>query len=446
MEAILVNIALISPFFNNAYGRTEQKALVFPPLNLPIVASLTPVDMDILIFDENIEYLDYDRAVADLVGITAMTAQAPRAYEIADELRRRGSKVVLGGIHPSLMPEEAAAHADAVVVGEAENLWPRVVDDLRNGGLKRFYRDQRRPSLTGLPLARRDLLKKEEYIIDNTIQFIRGCNFRCDFCSVNKIFGERCRFRPVDEVIREIKLLRGDRLRSRVIGFLDDNIAASPAVSTELFKRLKPLDIIWAGQAPLSLADQPKTLRAMAESGCKALFVGLESISADALLKCNKNWLDPRHYKQKVARFHDHGIAIHGAFIFGFDTDDESVFERTVKFADSIKIDSAQFSILTPFPGTPLRTRLEGEGRIISSDWAMYGLGNVVFRPRRMSPECLQEGYQWVCREFYSLRRIAARTLASYRRAWTMIPLLGFQLQCRNLIRHRQEVAQARGK
>jgi radical SAM superfamily enzyme YgiQ (UPF0313 family) len=439
-----MDLTLISPFFNNVYGRTQEKALVFPPLNLPIVASLTPDDINVRILDENIEDLDYDQATADLVGITAMTAQATRAYEIADELRTRGSKVVLGGMHPSVMPEEAAGHADAVVVGEAEGVWPEVIDDFRNGKLRQFYRSETRPSLSGLPLARRDLLRQKDYIVDNTIQVVRGCNFRCNFCSVSKVFGERCRFRPLDEVIQEVERLRGDRFRSRFFGFVDDNILANPNGSTELFRRLEPLDIIWAGQAPLSLTDDPETLRLMAESGCKALFVGLESTSPEALRECKKSWLKPQDFKEKIARFHEYGIVIHGAFIFGFDADDESVFERTVEFADSIKIDSAQFAILTPFPGTDLRARLEAEGRIISSNWEEYGLDEVVFRPKRMSPERLQEGYHWAWREFYNLRRIGKRTLAAHRYRPSMIPLLVFQLQYRKLIRHREKIRKRR--
>lgn len=435
-----MNVSLISPFFNNVYGRTQEKALVFPPLNLPIVASLTPADVDVRIVDENVEELEYDRVASDLVGITAMTAQATRAYEIADELRKRGSKVVLGGIHPSVMPHEAAAHADAVVIGEAEMLWPKVVDDLRNGGLKPFYRNRTRPSLSGLPALRRDLLRTDKYIIDNTIQIVRGCNFRCSFCSVSKLFGTRCRFRPVDDVIEEVARLRGDGLRSRFFGFVDDNIVADPTSSTELFRRLKHMNILWAGQAPLEVADRPEILRLMGESGCKGLFVGLESTSPEALAECKKGWLKPQSFKEKVARFHDHGIAVHGAFIFGFDSDDESVFERTVKFADSIKIDSAQFSILTPFPGTVLRSQLESQGRILSSDWEKYGLDEVVFRPQRMSTECLQEGYHWAWREFYNLRRIGMRTLGAYRRRIPMIPLLFFQLQYRKLMRHREKI------
>ncbi len=435
-----MNLSLISPFFNNAYGRTDAKVLVFPPLNLPIIAALTPQDMDICILDENVEAFDFDKATADLVGITAMTAQATRAYEIADELRKRGSTVVLGGMHPSVLPEEAAAHADAVVIGEAEGLWQRVVHDFRNGGLQRFYRSDSRPTLAGMPLPRRDLLMQDEYIVDNMIQITRGCNFRCNFCSVSKIFGERCRFRPIDEVIEEVKYIRRDRFRSRFFGFMDDNIIANPVASSELFHRLKPLDIIWAGQAPLSVVDHSETLRLMAESGCKALFVGLESTSPDALSECKKSWLKPEAYKEKIARFHQHGIAIHGAFIFGFDVDDESVFERTVEFADSIKIDSAQFAILTPFPGTALRSQLEAEGRIISSNWEEYGLDEVVFQPKQMSPERLQEGYHWAWREFYNLRRIGFRTLAAYRRMRSMLPILIFQMQYRKLIRHREDV------
>jgi len=435
-----MKLTLISPVFNRHFGLTTQKIFAFPPLNLPIVASLTPPNVDIELVDENVEHWDYDEKMADLVGITAMTAQAPRAYEIAAEMRKRGAKVVLGGIHPTTLPEEAALHADAVVVGEAEALWPQVFEDFSKNRLQKIYNQATRPSLRNLPLPRRDLFNREGYLFKNTIQVFRGCKFSCSFCSVWRFFGRSYRMRPLDEVVAEIELLKSKTRGMCFLGFLDDNIVGEERYSTELFRRLIPLKIIWAGQASLDVVDMPGMLPLMRKSGCRALFIGFESSNPDSLKEAKKKWLHPDQFRSKVKMLHDHGIMVEGAFIVGFDSDEHTVFEETVEFADRIGVDAAQFSILTPFPGTDHYQKLESEGRIFDRDWSKYGVDEVVYQPKRMSPERLQEGYHWAWREFYSRRKIAKRVLRAYQNWKSMIPLLVFQSQYRTLMRHREAI------
>ncbi|MFH0778565.1 MAG: radical SAM protein [Candidatus Eisenbacteria bacterium] len=404
------------------------------------MGSLTPPDVDIELVDENIERWDYDQKMADLVGITAMTAQAPRAYEIADEMRKRGAKVVLGGIHPTALPEEASRHADAVVVGEVEEIWPEVLEDFRCNRLKRIYRNATRPSLRNLPIPRRDLLDGKGYLFTNTIQVFRGCKFNCSFCSVSRFFGRSYRMRPIEDVVSEIKRLRGDSLARRFFGFLDDNIVGDKRYSSQLFQRLTQLDIIWAGQATLDVVSMPGMVPLMAKSGCRALFIGLESSNPLSLTEAKKKWLRPDEFRKKIRFLHDHGIMVEGAFIVGFDSDENTVFEETVEFADKIGLDAAQFSILTPFPGTELYNKLDGEGRIFERDWSKFGVDEVVYQPKRISPEKLQDGYHWAWREFYSRRKIAKRVLRAYRNWRNVIPLLIFQLQYRTLMRHREAI------
>jgi radical SAM superfamily enzyme YgiQ (UPF0313 family) len=435
-----MKLTLISPLFNRDYGLTKQKIFAFPPLNLPIVASLTPPEVDVEIVDENIEHWDYDKKMGDLVGITAMTAQAPRAYEIAGEMKKRGAKVVLGGIHPTALPDEAALYSDSVIVGEAETIWPRVLDDFCKNRLQKIYRQDGRPSLANMPIPRRDLLSDSGYLFKNTIQVFRGCKFNCSFCSVSRFFGRSYRMRPIPEVIAEIELLRGNSAAKRFFGFLDDNIVGDENYSEQLFQKLIPLHIIWAGQATLDVVDMPGMVPLMAKSGCRGLFIGLESSNPLSLKEAKKKWLRPEEFRAKIDYLHDHGIMVEGAFIVGFDSDEESVFEESVEFADTIGVDAAQFSILTPFPGTELFSKLDGEGRILVHDWSKYGVDEVVYQPKKITPEKLQEGYHWAWREFYSRKKIAKRVLRAYKMWKSLLPLLIFQLQYRTLIRNREEI------
>jgi len=431
-------LLLISPFFSDRVKKPTEKPFLIPPLNLPIVASLTPQDYEVVLVDENIEDTDFEQDV-DLVGITAMTAQAPRAYRIADTWRKRGVRVVMGGIHPTAVPEEAAQHSDAVVIGEVENIWAQVIKDAETNGLKKFYRSVERPCLKELPYPRLDLLRSDRYIVCNVIQVFRGCPFNCRFCSVTNFFGNTYRYKPVDDVVREVQLRVGDTRKSRFFGFVDDNIGGLPSYAKELFTRLIPFHIIWGGQASLTIARDRELMRIFERSGCKALFIGLESASQAALHESNKNFLKVSQFKEAIKIIHDHGIGVEGAFIFGFDDDDHGVFERTVEFADRIGVDAAQFGILTPFPGTAVWEKMVQEHRIISDDWARYTIGHVVFDPKKMSPERLQEGADWAWREFYSLRKIGKRFIRSLNYGLKLaVPILIFQFAYRSLLKTRE--------
>lgn len=396
-----MKITLIAPAWRDSIWEEEKS--IFPPLNLAMVAALTPQDIEVDIVDESRVAIDFDREV-DLVGISAMTAIVPRAYEIGDQFRRRGVRVVLGGMHPSALPEEAIEHADAVVIGEAEGSWPRLIEDLRGGKLAQFYQNEQRPPLENMVIPKREMFTEDSYHCRNTVQTTRGCPHACTFCAVTRFFGRTYRFRPVQEIINEVKGLAG-----QVVAFVDDNIVGNPNFAKKLFQALIPLKIKWFSQGSVSMASDAELLKLARDSGCVGMFVGFESLTPGNLKEVGKSVNDVSKYKESIDKLHDHGIAIEGAFVFGFDHDDPSVFERTVRFAQDTRLEMAQFGILTPFPGTPLYEKLDAEGRIIERDWSKYNIGNVVFQPKQMSRQTLQDGYNWAWREFYSYRSILSR-------------------------------------
>jgi radical SAM superfamily enzyme YgiQ (UPF0313 family) len=394
------------------------------PLNLGMLAALTPPDIEVSIVDEVVERVNFDEQV-DLVGISCTTTVVPRAYEIAAEYRKRGVKVVLGGTHPTLIPHEAVKHSDSVCIGEAEGSWGEILADFKRGKLKQVYRNDGYCSLEGLPIPRRDLFDAEHYLPIHGIQTTRGCPFACDFCAVTAIFGHKYRFRPVKDVLAEI-----DTLEHRYVFFYDDNIVGNPGYSRELFRSLIPYKKRWIGQASTTVIRDPDLLRLMAKSGCKGLFVGFESLSEENLRQSHKKHNDPRQYKEVAKRLHDLGIAISGAFVFGLDNDDNTVFERTLEFAMDIELDIAQFNWLAPYPGTPIYDRLKAENRLINNEWWLTGggLGDVVYYPRMMSPGELQEGSRWVRKSFYSTSSILKRFFGKSRLSLSRLSLFDMLL------------------
>ena len=406
-----MKILLISPENKKsvyAYSKKDAKSIWFPKLSLPTIAAHTPPDIEVKIVDECVEDIDFNIDV-DLVGISTMTYLAPRAYEIAAKFRARGVKVVLGGIHVSMCPEEAKEHADSVVVGEAERTWSILIEDMRRGQLKPFYREEDLPKLEGLPIPRRELLKRKSYWTTNCVQTSRGCPFACDFCTVTIFGGNQFRLRPVEEVVEEVR-----RLNKGFVVFVDDNIAGNKAYAKQLFKALIPLKIHWGSQASLTMTRDPELLDLAAKSGCTALFIGVESISAENLASANKKFNKVSKFREEFQRFHDYGIMIQTGMIFGFDHDDESSFERTIEFLESNRIELAMFNILTPLPGTNLYKRMDAEGRIIDRDWSHYDGRHVVFQPKLISPETLQEGFFWAYHNFYSVSSIFKRVVPSF--------------------------------
>ena len=404
-----MKVTLISPDLQATHFKftaKEVKSFWFAKLTLPHLAALTPDDIDVQLIDEAVEPIDFDEST-DLVGITVNTYLAPRSYEIAAEFRKRGVPVVLGGVHPSLYPEEAMQHADAIAIGEAETTWVPLLRDFQRGQMKPVYRFSGYPALEGLPLPRRDLLKRGAYLTTNTIQTTRGCPFQCDFCSVTDFFGKTYRCRPLPEVMREIETLNLDR----PLVFVDDNIIGRPTYAQQLFEAMIPYKVRWGSQCSINLAHHPKLMTAAKKSGCVAMFIGIESISQTNLNEVNKRVNHVDEYFDAIQKIHDHGIAINAGFILGMDHDDESVFERTLEFLEKTKIEYATFHILTPVPGTPLYRRMEADGRIIDRDWSKYNGGYTVFQPRLMSPEALEDGYYWTYHQFYSMRSIYNRVV-----------------------------------
>jgi radical SAM superfamily enzyme YgiQ (UPF0313 family) len=402
-----MKIQLLSPageIHRNGTG-IFKTSLRYAPLTLTTLAALVPAELnaEVTIQDEGVQPLDLDFD-ADLVGITAITGTARRAYDIADRLRAKGHTVVLGGVHATLLPEEAAPHADALVLGYAEKSWPQLLRDFARGELRPRYFTPTGRSLAGVPVARRDLLKKERYSTVNSIEATRGCPHKCDFCVVPTAWANTYAHRPVEEVVAELATFQ-----KRHALFIDLSPTEDVNYAKALYRAMIPLRMRWVGLSTTRIAEDAELLRLAAQSGCKGLLIGFESISQETLNGTHKGFHAAAGYADVVKKLHDHGIGIQGCFVFGFDTDDESVFARTVEFVDRTRIDLPRYAVATPFPNTGLYRRLEAGGRLLHKNWALYDVEHVVFRPKRMSPERLQEGLEWAWRQSYSWRSLFRR-------------------------------------
>ena len=375
----------------------------FPYLALTILAALTGKEWKISIIDENVDAIDFSD-LPDLVAISIMTPLAKRGYEIADAFRGKGVSVVLGGIHPTMMKDEAKTHADSVVMGEAEETWPLVLSDFKRGNLQPFYESANFCSLDKLAVPKRNLLNRKGYFFTNTVQTTRGCPFDCVFCSVTSFYGRTYRVRPVENVISEI-----GQMEKGFLFFVDDNIVGKPSYAKELFGALIPLKIKWFSQASLSVVKDRELLNLAQRSGCKGLFIGFESLSQENLRAMGKSTNRVSEYKDAIRMLHDHGIGIQGSFIFGMDHDDSSVFSDVIRFIEKTHLEAVLFSVLTPFPGTRIYETLQRENRIIDRGWEKYDMNHVVFRPKKMTPEELQEGFNWAYRRLYGHRSILTR-------------------------------------
>jgi len=396
-----VKIELILP-------AVEENARV-PSLALPILASLSPADVEISFTDDLLTPIDLGKDLkdVDLVGITVLSKTALRAYHIADAYRKKGIPVVLGGIHPTALPEEAKEHSDSVVVGEAEEVWPHLIEDARMRNLRPFYRQEGYTDLSRMPVPRRDILPRKGYFPVDVVQVTRGCPFRCEFCSVQNFFGETYRFRPVSDVVAEVR-----RLPHRLMMFNDDNIIGNPSYSKELLRALIPLKKRWFSQASLTGLKNVENVELLAKSGCAALLIGFESLSKPNLIRSQKYQNDPAEYREIIHSLHRSGIAICGSFIFGFDEDDPSVFEETVSFAIQTKLFSAIFMILTPYPGTAFYHRVKNEGRLVQDRWWLLEKPedfSPYFLPMKMGTEALREGWRKAWKEFNSFPSIWKR-------------------------------------
>ncbi|MHC4401567.1 MAG: B12-binding domain-containing radical SAM protein [Planctomycetota bacterium] len=432
-----MKIQLLSPA-GDIHRRNKgifKPSLRYAPLTLTTLAALIPEELDaeITIQDEGAQSLDLDFE-ADLVGITAITGTALSCYEIADRLRARGHTVVLGGVHPTLLPKEAAQHADAIVIGYAEESWPQLLRDLASGKMKWQYCLPPRRKLDNVPMARRDLLKRRRYATVNTIEATRGCPHHCAFCAVPAAWPGTYLHRPVEQVIAELSTFEG---RSAL--FIDLSPVEDVDYAKALYRAMIPLRMRWVGLATTRIAEDRELLELAAASGCKGLLIGFEAVSQSTLNQANKPFQSVRSYAEVVKRLHDHGIGIQGCFVFGLDGDDRSVFERTVEFVDRVKIDLPRYAVATPFPGTALYRQWEAEGRLLHKNWALYDVEHVVFEPKQMTPEQLQDGLEWSWRQSYSWRSFFARMTAA---PWSSLPLwVSLNLGYRYFAKHLNEKA-----
>ncbi|WP_254275726.1 radical SAM protein [Halomonas sp. 3H] len=429
-----LRIALISPkgpLYRHRGGIFGQ-SLRYMPLTLPTLAALVPDELDIELtcLDEGIQDVDTDLDV-DLVGMTVITGTAPRAYALAATFRARGVAVVLGGPHVTLAPEDAAPHADAIVVGYAERSWPRLLRDVAAGRLAPRYDQAPDLDLSESPLPDRTVLPRWRYLTPHVFEATRGCIHTCDFCVVPSAWGRRPLQKPPEAIVEDLK-----RMRTRKAIFVDLNLIADRLYARRLFTALKPLGIQWYGLATTLLADDLPLLDLAAESGCRGLLMGLESISPVSLKASRKGFNRPEDYATVVERLHERRIALQGCFVFGLDQDEPDVFEKTARFAVEAGIDLPRFAIVIPFPGTPLYRRLEREGRLLHRNWEQYDGQHVVFRPARMSVEALQQGTEAAWKQAYSWSGIARR-LRRTAAPWHVAALtnLGYRRYAHNLHR-----------
>ncbi len=406
-----LRIALISPKgpLYRKNGGIFKQSLRYMPLTFPTLVSLIPPELDaeVSCYDEGIETIP-PRIDADLVGITVITGTAKRAYELAAQYRREGKTVVLGGPHVTLQPDEAEAQADSIVVGYAEQEWPRLLRDYTAGRLEPRYTQAPDFELGDYPLPERGVLPRFKYLTHHVFEATRSCIFACEFCVAPSAWGSRPLQKPVEEIVADMR-----RLKTRRAIFVDLNLTSDRDYALSLFAALKPLGIQWFGLSTTLICRDEFLLDAAAESGCRGLLMGLESINRKNLKSVRKGFNQPDDYAEVVAKLHQRKIALQGCFVFGLDEDEPGIFEETAQFAIDAGIDLPRFAIATPFPGTPFYQRLLEQNRIIDFDWEHYDGQHAVFQPTNMSVEELQAGTTLAWKKAYSLGAIAKRLRVS---------------------------------
>jgi radical SAM superfamily enzyme YgiQ (UPF0313 family) len=423
------HLLLINPSEGNA-TLTHNFIINWPPLTLMTLAAGVPEDYEVTILDEKIAPINLDTLECDVVGVTAFSCQAARAYVIASHFRRKGIPVLMGGIHASMLPDEARRYVDSVVVGEADFLVAKILRDFERGELQPLYQAEL-PDITKVPIARFDLIRKSDYHL-MTVQNSRGCPFKCEFCSVTAFSGASHRMKTEDQVFAEVMACG-----AKTIFIVDDNLVTGSRRSVEqglkTFRRLTGCGIQWGTQISINVVEHPELLKAAVESGAKVFYVGLESLSPEILKEINKPFnmkYAARGYKEAIKKFHDHGILVVGGLILGTDKDTPDSLKRMAEFVWASEIDGTEFQPLTPFPGTPLYDRLLGQGRILYTnypeDWGRYTNDYVVFRPKNFTPDGLFEMSHYLYRETASLWKSIRRALVSYRnthnlQAWRLL-------------------------
>jgi radical SAM superfamily enzyme YgiQ (UPF0313 family) len=405
-----MKIVLVSPKgpLYRHKGGLFKKSLRYQPLTLTTLAALIPDELcaQIELIDEGIQDVP-DILNADLVGLTVITGNAMRAYELADRYRKQGITVVLGGPHVTLVPEEAKDHADSICIGYAEESWPQLLRDFACGNLQKVYRQGPDLSFENQPFPRRELLDKRHFLTQAVFEATRSCVHDCEFCVAPAAWGRKQYQKPVDWVIEDIR-----RVGQKKLIFVDLNLISDISYAKELFRKMVPLKVQWYGVTTVLIGHDQELLELMGRSGCKGLLLGLETISEESLKDAKKRFNASIGYKSLISDLHHLGIAIQGCFVFGLDHDTPDVFDATVEFAIDAGVDLPRFAVLTPFPGTPLHHRLQAEGRILTRNWELYDAQHVVFQPKNMSVQELVEGHERAWKQVYSWSAIA-------RRLWT---------------------------
>lgn len=372
-------------------------------LGLLILASYMKNDFEIEFIDENKTPIDFNKKY-DLVAISCMTQQSVRAYRIADEFREKGVKVIIGGIHPTIMPDEAKLHADSVFIGEIENTWDVFKTDFFNNRLQPFYKSEDQADLSESPVPSYEILNPEFYKTV-WIQTTRGCPHNCEFCASSIVFGNKYRRKKKEQVIEEIKKIKSLWKKPILINFADDNMFVDRKYSYDLLESIKELNIRWFAQTDISIAEDENLLKLIKESGAYNLFIGFESLTKEGLKFVDRtNWKSKKlaSYSKSIKKIQSYGIGIMGAFITGLDTDTKRSFNKISNFIIKNHIYVSQISILTPFPGTRIRERFMNEGRILTSDWEKYTTWDVVYKPKKMTEGELAEGWLGTFEKIYN--------------------------------------------
>lgn len=394
-----MKILLINPK-NVGRGLTSTRFMESTPLGLSVLASLTPEDYSVQIIDENYKDIPYEQEV-DIVGITSMLHVSGRAFDIARKFRSRGVTVVMGGFFASLWPHKAEDHVDSIVIGEAENVWSTLLEDFRSGILKSRYQANAYADLSNVPFISKKWFGNEEcYHVETS----RGCPFHCDFCAVTRFYKGTLRHRPIADVVRQIR-----ECSDKMIFFVDDNIAINKKYAKELFTALTPLNIRWCGQFSINAANDDKLLKLLAESGCKLLFSGFETLNSKNLDNVDKGWMDPQLFPKLIENIHKHGIGVYGSFMFGFEQDTTDVFQQTLMFCEQNKVDLALFSALFPMEGSKLYAQLKAENRLFEKDSSKFNGQNSTFTTKNMTSQELNDGLLWLWKEFYSKHSMKKR-------------------------------------
>mgnify|MGYP000922272404 CR=1 FL=1 len=401
-----MKILLISPWDKRRrrYRTISRKLIAYPPLTLPMVAALIPPELnaEITVFDEMSDK-KLPSGHFDIVGITVITSESKRAYELADHYSEQGSFVVLGGYHVTFMPQEALSHADSIVTREADEAWPALLRDFSAGrAVKQVYEGGQIQSKVVIP--NRSILRAKNYCLADSIIASRGCRNRCSFCSISRMSSYMNR--DTDDVIEELKMLK-----HRIVIFYDPNFFSNKEYALALMKKMEPLKLHWGATATVDFGFDKELLSAAQKSGCTGVLIGFETMNRNALKGVNKNFCDPARYGEAIENIHRHGMSINGTFVLGLDSDREEDLVGLPERVRCLGIDIAIYFTMTPTPGTDLYKQMKDQGRILTEDWSRFTQADVVFRPQNMSPERLQALYHKIWRETYSIRNIFRRVM-----------------------------------